>query len=241
MAIPWLKIETTLPDKPEVVQISAILGIDQDAVVGKLVRVWAWADSNSIDGNAMTVTSAFLDRLSLCPGFAQALRQVGWLEGREGLLSFPRFDRHNGQSAKSRAQGNNRQERLRSQVGNAASVTKASPDKIRIEDKKESESGREDVAAVPGRCESAEAAIAHGKTLMPPVAEDFCRAWWEEMESAGWIDRHQRPVGKWKHALSSAWRNSLHRQHEQQARSKGFGTPSTPRDSLHKKQGNHGF
>lgn len=40
------------PDKPEVFQLSEILNLDPDAVLGKLVRLWAWADQQTIDGNA---------------------------------------------------------------------------------------------------------------------------------------------------------------------------------------------
>lgn len=100
MAGDWIKVEHTTPDKPEVVKLAGILGIDQDAVVGKLLRLWIWADQQSVSGNAITVTNSFLDRLVFCPGFAAGLVKVGWLNGREGLLSIPNFDRHNGQTAK---------------------------------------------------------------------------------------------------------------------------------------------
>lgn len=103
MAGDWIKFESTTPDKPEVVRIAAILGIDQDAVVGKLLRFWVWADQNSVDGNGVTVTSAFLDRLTFCPGFASAMRDVSWLEGGDGNLSLPNFGLHNGKTAKERA------------------------------------------------------------------------------------------------------------------------------------------
>ena len=43
MAGDWIKVEDCLPDKPEVVGIADYMGIDQDAVVGKLIRLWAWA------------------------------------------------------------------------------------------------------------------------------------------------------------------------------------------------------
>lgn len=81
MAGDWIKFDVTTPDKPEVVRMAAVLGIDQDAVVGKLLRVWVWADQNSIISNGgcnvVTVTAAFLDRLTFCPGFTNAMRQVG--------------------------------------------------------------------------------------------------------------------------------------------------------------------
>lgn len=101
---PWIKIERNTPDKPEVVAMAARLRMkDPDTVTGKLVRLWAWADANSVDGHDISITRAFVDRLTACKGFAAAMESVGWLEGRDGLLSFPRFGRHNGDSAKKRA------------------------------------------------------------------------------------------------------------------------------------------
>jgi hypothetical protein len=108
MAGDWIKVEHTLPDKPEVLRLADELAIDQDAVTGKLLRIWIWADQNCVSGNNIPVTTSFLDRLTAFPGFAAAMRKVGWLEGRDGSLSFPRFDRHNGQTAKQRAETNRR-------------------------------------------------------------------------------------------------------------------------------------
>lgn len=139
----WIKVEMTTPDKPEVAGIAERLGIDPDAVTGKLIRLWVWADSQSVDGNAISVTDAFLDRLTFCPGFAAAMRAVGWLLGDSGRVTFPRFERHNGESAKKRALGGNRVQKHRSGVTqpalqndafcNAASVTDALPEKRREE------------------------------------------------------------------------------------------------------------
>lgn len=108
MAGDWIKMEMTTPDKPEVVAIAAALRIDQDAVLGKLFRIWAWADQNSVDGEMMPVTAAFIDRLTNKKGFAAAMRNAGWLEGDDGALCFPNFGRHNGATAKSRALDNRR-------------------------------------------------------------------------------------------------------------------------------------
>ena len=105
---PWIKIEHSTPDKPEVVTMAARLGIDPDAVVGKLIRVWCWADLNCVKGNNVRVTSTFLDRITYQPGFAAAMREAGWLTGEDGSLAFTGFDRHNGTSAKARAETNRR-------------------------------------------------------------------------------------------------------------------------------------
>jgi hypothetical protein len=125
----WIKIEHVTIDKPEVDQMANILSIDHDAVVGKCLRFWIWADQQTEDGNAVSVTKTFLDRLVFCPGFAAALAKVGWLNGRDGHYSIPNFGQHNGQSAKKRANTSKRVKKKR----NADSVTKALPEKRREE------------------------------------------------------------------------------------------------------------
>lgn len=113
MAGDWIKMELCLARKPEVVGMADRLGLDEFAVVGRLHALWSWANEQSIDGDAVNVTETYLDRLTNCPGFAGALRQVGWLEGRDSALAFPNFDRHNGQAAKARALKKDRMKRLR--------------------------------------------------------------------------------------------------------------------------------
>src|SRR5690242_17470949 len=109
MAGDWMMIDLELADKPEVHQISSLLGIDPDAVVGKLVRVWSWFDKQTVDGHAPSVTHALLDRITARDGFAEAMQKSGWLTCSTAGLSMPKFDRWNGQSAKKRALTNRRQ------------------------------------------------------------------------------------------------------------------------------------
>lgn len=97
------------------------LRLDQDAIVGKLIRVWSWADQNSVNGSAVKVSAAFLDRLTAKKGFAAAMRSVGWLSGEDGNLSLSNFERHNGETAKARAETNRRVANHRQR--NAATVT----------------------------------------------------------------------------------------------------------------------
>ena len=129
---PWIKVEHITPDKPEIISMADALGVDQDAVFGKCIRIWIWADQQTISGNAATVTSAFLDRVTNLPGFASQLIKVGWLISRNGRLCFPNFDRHNGQTAKNRALSTDRVQRFR----NAPSVTKSLPEIDRDKDLK---------------------------------------------------------------------------------------------------------
>ena len=108
MAGDWIKMRCNLDTDPAVFQMAAALGMDELAVVGRLWKVWTWADQHVTDCHAISVTCSVLDRITTTPGFAEAMRKVGWLEGRDCALSFPRFDRHNGQTAKNRALATNR-------------------------------------------------------------------------------------------------------------------------------------
>ena len=69
----WIKFDTSTSDKPEVWAIAGSLQIDPDAVVGKLLRVWAWFDDQTENGNAPTVTKALLDRRVSVTGFCDAM------------------------------------------------------------------------------------------------------------------------------------------------------------------------
>ena len=46
MAGDWIKIEHSLPNKPEVMQLASLLGVDELQIVGHLVCFWIWCDQN---------------------------------------------------------------------------------------------------------------------------------------------------------------------------------------------------
>ncbi|WP_249652980.1 DnaT-like ssDNA-binding domain-containing protein [Pectobacterium brasiliense] len=127
MAYEWIKVEVITPDKPEIYQLAEILSIDPDSVLGKLIRLWSWADQQTIDGNAngnaTSVTKNAIDRITFFPGFADALLQVGWLKVEGNTLMFPNFERHNGKSSKKRTLSNRRvtEHRKKPPNGNANS------------------------------------------------------------------------------------------------------------------------
>jgi hypothetical protein len=126
MAGDWIKFELTTLDKPEVCQLADLAGIDPDAVVGKLMRVWGWFDQQTEKGNAPSVSKKLLDRLVGVTGFCDFMKGVGWMEEEGGDISLPHFDRHNGKTAKNRALTAKRVASHKSK-GNAPSVTNALP------------------------------------------------------------------------------------------------------------------
>ena len=124
MAGDWIKMRCNLADDPAVIGMARRTGLDEDTIVGKLHRLWSWADQHTIDGNAASVTKTWLDRYTCVTGFADAMANEGWLEVTDDGLTFPRFDRHNGQTAKRRALTSRRVHKNRHQKCNAPSVTR---------------------------------------------------------------------------------------------------------------------
>lgn len=131
MAGDWIPIERATLEKPEVLEIAEVLGLDPDTVIGKLLRVWFWFDEQTENGNAVGVTSVTLLKricnMTGVQGFGEAMQKVGWLNG----TAMPNFERHTSESAKKRALTRKRVKRFR----NADGVTSALPEK-RTEEKK---------------------------------------------------------------------------------------------------------
>ena len=129
MAGDWLKFEKATLEKPEVFEIAAILGLDPDAVIGKLLRVWNWFDDQSRDGHASVTVLSLLDRYSGVTGFVDAMEKVGWISKTNDCLILPNFDRHNGTPAKSRALGTKRKQKSRERHGDSVTKTGQKRDK----------------------------------------------------------------------------------------------------------------
>jgi hypothetical protein len=163
MAGDWIKFEICTHDKSEVWAIAAMLKIDADAVVGKLLRVWAWFDQHTPEGNATTVTSSvtktLLDRLVGVSGFCEAMVEVGWMIDDGTSISLPKFARHNGKTAKSRVLTAKRVAEHK-RKGNAANVTLALP---------KEEKRREENTNKKTDSES--------RNLIPFSSQDFSDAW----------------------------------------------------------------
>jgi hypothetical protein len=136
MAGDWIKFEKATLDKPEVFEMAGLLGIDPDAVIGKLLRVWDWFDDQSKDGCAPVTLAAQLNRNTGCADFTQAMIEVGWLEVSNNRLTIPNFDRHNGETSKARALSAKRMAKSRKKCyadTATSSVTKTQPEKRREE------------------------------------------------------------------------------------------------------------
>jgi hypothetical protein len=213
MAGDWIKIEHTLPDKPEVCLIAEHLNLDPDTVVGKLVRFWAWCDQQSISGNALTVTKTFLDRITHQEGFTDALLKVGWLTSRDNngclALSVPRFERHNGQTAKERANVNRRV--AKSRKCNAATVTNVTPQPLQkpLPEKRREEknilSSKEDSNELP--FQSSDFVLfwnnwkQHRKEKKQPLTPTARKQQLENLKAMG----EKRAIAALKHSMANGW------------------------------------
>lgn len=109
MAGDWIKMRQDLHEDPAVVQIALLTDIDEDSVVGKLHKLWCWADKHTTDGTAPAITKTWVDRYVSKSGFAEAMTVAGWISFSDSGVLFPSFDIHNGHSAKSRAEASVRQ------------------------------------------------------------------------------------------------------------------------------------
>jgi hypothetical protein len=113
MAGEWIAMRIDLADDEAVIGIACRLAIDVDLVVGKLHRLWAWANEQLSDGHTRVTMKWINDRLG-CEGFAEAMAAEGWLAvSQKGGLTFPNFERWNLASAKRRLQDTRRKSKTR--------------------------------------------------------------------------------------------------------------------------------
>ena len=199
MAGDWIKVETCTPDKPEVYQLAELLNIDPDAVTGKLFRIWVWADQQTLDGNAVGVTKALLDRVTGVTGFANAMLEVGWLHKTDAGFQLPNFERHNGHTAKKRSLTSKRVKKHRTVDAlkcNAVSVTKALPEKRREEINNIGGAERNPEYIIPGKLNDPECHAAAEKWFAflaskglddksPAGNEIALQEWWRQMARFG--------------------------------------------------------
>ena len=149
----WLKMNTTLRDEPEVIQMARDLDMSEYAIVGLWHTLWSWATDHLADGIAKGVTLDWVDRYLQTPGFGDAAVACGWLQVTSTSIVFPKWERHLSEGAKSRFLASERKKVSR--FRHATSVTETGPEKRREEkrrtkDKKtEAASPRSDSVSLP--------------------------------------------------------------------------------------------
>jgi hypothetical protein len=116
MSVGWIKMRVDLATCPQVIRMTSALRTDRLRVVGALHAVWCIFDAHSVAGVLDAYTAETLDQSIGFEGFAEAMKAAGWLDVTETGLAAPRYEEHNGSTAKRRGM-----EALRKRVERAAS------------------------------------------------------------------------------------------------------------------------
>ena len=139
----WIKIDTTLVNKPKVVTAAIMLKMKREEMLGYIVKFWCLTDALTEDGMLPGYTKVAVDDLVGLKGFAKALESVGWLEFSKSGCKITKFDKHNGSSAKKRAMHASQMSRIRSHKCDDNNITQtsqgASP-RVRVRSKDSGES-----------------------------------------------------------------------------------------------------
>ena len=94
----------SLPTDGRIVRMMSALNADRLRTLGGLMSAWCLIDEHTETGKLDGYTAAAFDEIIGFPGLALAMESVGWLEIGDGYLQAPDFERHNGTTAKRRAQ-----------------------------------------------------------------------------------------------------------------------------------------
>ena len=98
---------------PKIIAIASACKCHPLHAVGACFALWVLADTHSTDGTLPGYSAEWLDAHVGVAGFAPAAARVGWLVIAADGLTVPRFDEHNSETAKARAQSAVRSNRKR--------------------------------------------------------------------------------------------------------------------------------
>jgi hypothetical protein len=156
MAGDWIKMRADLHTHPKVVRMASALKADRLRIVGGLHSAWCLFDVHSVDGFLDGYSADTLDDLIGFPGFSRAMMAVGWLEENGESLVMPRFEAHNGQSAKRRAQDADRKRNVRKASASEADKKRTREEKRREDIKDKPHTGGEQNSPVDNSAGGAE-------------------------------------------------------------------------------------
>jgi len=108
MAGDWIKLRKSVLTHPRLVRTMSALNADRLRTLGGIVSAWCLLDEQTSDGKLDGYTPEILDELVGLPGLARAMEVSGWLVITTNGLEAPDFEKHNGSSAKRRAQESDR-------------------------------------------------------------------------------------------------------------------------------------
>jgi hypothetical protein len=209
----WLKIETSTPQKPEVLLLAEALAIAPAHAFGLCFAFWAWCDAHltadapvvrSLSGSEPDISRTLVRINSAVnfPGFAEALCRVGWLVPDPAGWRVPNFSRHLGSSAKARARDSKRKHEKRQAV---PKMSGSEPDKNRTPVREMSGSDPDKLGTREDKIrENLSPACVHAHTregmptldevwtyvqqlaVIPPWTQEAVNRWADDRESRGW-------------------------------------------------------
>lgn len=109
----WLKMRKSLENDVRVHRIALRLKLCVDTVLGKLFRLWAWADTHAGGEDVDGLTLGWINAKVNQAGFAEELCGVGWIVTTATGFKLVNFAEHNWQAAKDKALAASRQEAAR--------------------------------------------------------------------------------------------------------------------------------
>lgn len=138
MAGDWIKMNKSLPRDPRIFRIASALKADRLKTVGGVLSVFCLFDEQTETGKLDAYTPEILDEMIPFEGLTHAMESVGWMIVGDGFLEMPRFDEHNGTSAKRRAQDRDRKKSVRKADKHPAAKRTKRGLEIEIENREES-------------------------------------------------------------------------------------------------------
>ncbi|WP_346399944.1 Pyocin large subunit-like protein [Pseudomonas syringae] len=139
MAGDWIKMRIDLQTHPKVFRMVSALKADRLRVIGGLHVAWSIFDTHSADGVLHGYDCGAMDAVIGWPGFTEAMIAVQWASIDDaGSLVMPRFDEHNGTSAKRRANDSERKRTAR-KTDSVRNLSASDADSLRTREEKRRE------------------------------------------------------------------------------------------------------
>jgi hypothetical protein len=138
----WIKLEHATLDKPEVLRTAEMLNIHRREALGLFVEFWIWLDKN-LSGICpdfvRNMSRKSLDEVLHMPGFAACLVSIGWakFDDEGSVMHIINAERHNGNTAKTRALDAKRKKEKRSESVREMSGSKPDVSGTREEKRRE--------------------------------------------------------------------------------------------------------
>jgi hypothetical protein len=167
--VSWIKLQTNIWDNPKIDYLAHEVGLPIEMAVGLCSRIWCWFDEHTESGSTDRIGGAKVSRivktsvtqlrdnghdidvLSVTNKFIKCLVDINWLMVFDDGMCLPKWEEHNGQTAKARANDQKRQEKSRSKRTTVTDVTQECDTSVTREDKRREEERREETKSPPSQ------------------------------------------------------------------------------------------